>query len=280
MRWPPKVLRLLAALLLSRKLYATYDGRVIGPRQATVGLAQGSVLSPILYILYTSGISRNLPQAVTSLKFADDETLLARGPDLLTVLRTLQDGLQILADNLREGGVHLSPTKSTLCIFTRRRVPAVRDRIILDGVPLPESTEARCLGLIFDSKLTWNAHIRHVKQRCSGVLSFMRTIAHTSWGTPGAPTHGLLEPTEIHYEIRNGHLRSPYPIRMAPAGAAPERSPPGHHWGYAIFTSSCFTRRSRCSPGTPASASGTWVHTGPMEATAGAQGCRTVHPPD
>ena len=182
MRWPPKVLRLLAALLLSRKLYATYDGRVTGPRQATVDLAQGSVLSPILYILYTSGISRNLPQAVTSLKFADDETLLARGPDLPTVLRTLQDGLQILADNLREGGAHLSPTKSTLCIFTRRRVPAVRDRIILDGVPLPESTEARCLGLIFDSKLTWKAHIRHVKQRCAGVLSFMRTIAHTSWG--------------------------------------------------------------------------------------------------
>jgi len=160
MGWPPKVLRLLAALLLSRKIYATYDGRVIGPRQ---GLAQGSVLSPILYMLYTSGISRNLPQAVTSLKFTDDETLLARGPDLSTVLRTLQDGLQILADNLREGGAYLSPTKSTLCIFTRRRVPAVRDRIILDRIPLPESTEARCLGLIFDSKLTWNAHIRHVK---------------------------------------------------------------------------------------------------------------------
>jgi len=60
------MLRVLTALLMRRNVYATYEGRTIGPRRAFVGLAQGSVLSPLLYILYTNDVGRGIPRGVVS----------------------------------------------------------------------------------------------------------------------------------------------------------------------------------------------------------------------
>ena len=111
---PLKILGVLTALLTQRNLYATYERRMIGPRRAFIGLAQGSVLSPLLYLLYTSDISSNMPRGVVSLKFADDETLLVRGPSLQDVLQRLQGGLEVLAENLGENGIPC-PRQNPLC---------------------------------------------------------------------------------------------------------------------------------------------------------------------
>jgi len=42
--------------------------------------------------------------------------------------------------------------------------------------------QTKFLGLIFDRKLTFIPHIRHLKDKCTKTLNLLRILAHTSWG--------------------------------------------------------------------------------------------------
>lgn len=59
-------------LLSHRILYVREGNTLHGPRFTHTGLPQGSILSPLLYIIYTADLDRALPVAVRILQYADD----------------------------------------------------------------------------------------------------------------------------------------------------------------------------------------------------------------
>ena len=56
----------------------------------------------------------------------------------------------------------------------------------LYGTPIPVVTETKFLGLVFDRKLTFAAHIKYLKDRCLKALNLLRVVAHKDWGADGA----------------------------------------------------------------------------------------------
>ena len=50
------------------------------------------------------------------------------------------------------------------------------------GSPLPVVTETKFLGLVFDRKLTFAAHIKYLKDRCLKALNLLHAVAHKDWG--------------------------------------------------------------------------------------------------
>jgi len=48
--------------------------------------------------------------------------------------------------------------------------------------PIPVVEETKFLCLIFDQKLGFIPHIRHLKDKCTKALNLLRVLAHTSWG--------------------------------------------------------------------------------------------------
>ena len=53
--------------------------------------------------------------------------------------------------------------------------------------PIPFQTEAHFLGLIFDSKLSFIPHIRHLRKSCFQALNVLCILASTFWGADCAP---------------------------------------------------------------------------------------------
>jgi len=47
---------------------------------------------------------------------------------------------------------------------------------------IPVVTELKFLGLSFDKKLTFNKHIKFLKDRCMKALNLLRVVAHKDWG--------------------------------------------------------------------------------------------------
>ena len=56
----------------------------------------------------------------------------------------------------------------------------------LYGASIPVVTETKFLGVVFDRKLTFAAHIRYLKDRCMKALNLLRVIAHKDWGADSA----------------------------------------------------------------------------------------------
>ena len=54
--------------------------------------------------------------------------------------------------------------------------------LYLNGTHIPIIGEAKFLGLIFDSKLSFIPHITSLKNRCTKSLDHIKVLSNTTWG--------------------------------------------------------------------------------------------------
>jgi len=66
--------------------------------------------------------------------------------------------------------------------FCRLRKPHLDPSLTLNDTLIPVVEETKFLGLIFDHKLSFISHIKHLKEKCTKALNLLRVIAHTTWG--------------------------------------------------------------------------------------------------
>lgn len=141
------------------------------------GVPQGSVLGPILYLIFTSDLPTST-NIVTG-TFADDTAILASHEHPETASFLLQKSLDQIAIWLKKWRIKANETKSVNVTFTLRRgtCPFVN----LNDVEIPCSDHVKYLGLHLDSRLTWKKHI-FTKRKQLGLLvrKFYWLIGRTS----------------------------------------------------------------------------------------------------
>jgi hypothetical protein len=62
-------------------------------------------------------------------------------------------------------GLSISAMKSKVVLFSKKRTEAP-PRLTMGGICLPALTEFKNLGVVFDRRLTWNAHTKYMVKRC------------------------------------------------------------------------------------------------------------------
>ena len=65
-------------------------------------------------------------------------------------------------------------------VFTRKKHQKIKIKI--HGKDISMQNEIKFLGMIFDSKLTWNAHINSLVSKCLCRINLMRSVTSHSWG--------------------------------------------------------------------------------------------------
>lgn len=88
----------------------------------TQGVPQGSVLSPFLFNCVMAALPQKLPSGLQYSLYADDICMWAFGSHIEDIQTTLQEGLDIINIFLKERGMSLSYTKTTVLPFTRRQL--------------------------------------------------------------------------------------------------------------------------------------------------------------
>ena len=65
--------------------------------------------------------------------------------------------------------------------FTKLSIPPPIE-LRLGNIRIQKSETVKYLGLVFDSKLDWKAHIQQLKSKCNKALNLMRSVSSTEWG--------------------------------------------------------------------------------------------------
>lgn len=178
---PRIFIKMIYLLFCKRNLLFYVNGSEIDRRIGFKGLAQGSTLSPLLFNIYTIQIEQCLNNEIRMIQYADDVLIYMSSQNNIDLLTKMQDMLNTLHHNYQSLGLDISPNKSECVVFTKKRM--VPDfPLLLANHPLKISKSFKYLGVVFDSKSTWNLHVKYISGKCKKRINFLRTIAGVRWG--------------------------------------------------------------------------------------------------
>ena len=83
---------------------------------------------------------------------------------------------------MSENGFKFSTSKTVCIHFHQQYVFFPDPNILLGKTPIKVVKEAKYLGLIFDTKLTFKNHIKYLKTSCQKAVDILRVVGHTDWG--------------------------------------------------------------------------------------------------
>ena len=125
----------------------------------TCGVPQGSVLGPLLFILYINDLARCCLLGKISI-FADDTAIYFECSyiDELSIV-----GSTIMTDLDRWFNANLltlNTDKSFFCVFRKRtKIPNIPEKITFNGKSINRTKSIKYLGITLDELLNWNEHI-------------------------------------------------------------------------------------------------------------------------
>ena len=150
----------------------------------TVGVPQGSILGPLLFLIYINDLPSALDKLVPVM-FADDTNLVLRGKHLPEVVATLNCELESLNDFFKANKLKLNADKTKLVCFRKKGHPFEKEdlSVVLDGIKLDCEKNTTFLGIILDEHLTWQDHCDKVANkmaRNTGVLNRIKKLVPTT----------------------------------------------------------------------------------------------------
>lgn len=144
------------------------------------GSPQGSVISPILFIILLNDIPTI--KGVNLSLFADDSAIWRAGPKEDKNLHEIQLQLSIMKQFFDSWGFKVSTTKTVAVCFARKGHNVNYSNLRLGDKQIEYVEDVKFLGMIFDQKLTWKKHINYIEDRCKHRLNVMRAISGVDWG--------------------------------------------------------------------------------------------------
>ncbi|CAA9999210.1 unnamed protein product [Nesidiocoris tenuis] len=156
---PAQYAEIMQSYLSDRFFRIRYENACSGATRIQAGVPQGSVLGPLLYVLYTSDLPEREENTLAT--FADDTAILAVGETNYDTIPKLERSLKNLQNWTTKWRIKMNEMKSVHVDFTNKRIDYLPLR--LNAQVIPHANEAKYLGITMDARLRWKHHIKKKK---------------------------------------------------------------------------------------------------------------------
>ena len=164
--------------LSNRFQFVNINGTNSTIKPINIGVPQGSILGPLLFLIYINDLHRCIKYSKTY-HFADDTNLLIIDKSLKKLNKHLNADLSALVQWLRANKISLNTKKTELIIFKSRNKKISKTlNFRLSGQKLTPVNKIKYLGLIIDENLTFSQHLQDLSCKLSRSNGMLAKIRH------------------------------------------------------------------------------------------------------
>lgn len=176
-----KALQLIMDFLDKRKQYVGVNGGVSGEEDILFGVPQGSIIGPLLFLLYVNDVSLLKLHGSIQL-FADDMALVYSAQSYQILKKQIEEDLQLLNDWFNQRNLSMNAEKTRFMhILTKNLTQAnIFHSVSFNNQTILSCTEYEYLGLVIDQKLSWKNHVQKIIGKTSSYVYALKRIRHST----------------------------------------------------------------------------------------------------
>ena len=165
--------------LCNRKQFVEFENTKSSLLSVKCGVPQGSILGPLLFLIYINDLAHVSPKLFAIL-FADDSNFFCTGPNLNELVTTVNHELKNIVHWLNANRMSLNVEKTHYIVFSNRgKTTNLDTNVQIAGSVIEKVNFTKFLGIIIDKNLTWKFHVDHVCSKISkniGIILRCRKI--------------------------------------------------------------------------------------------------------
>lgn len=163
-KFPLYILKIIQNYLKDRTFAVTVNNAEFSEKSVVVGVPQGGILAPCLFIYYTSDLPTH--KCVKVALIADDIALYVSSLRRWLALKHIQEYLNILVEYYEKWKLKINSEKTELIVFSNAiKEENKKPYVVIDGVKVEIKRNVKYLGYFLDHKLSHNYHIKETKNK-------------------------------------------------------------------------------------------------------------------
>ncbi len=165
-----------ASYLNNRKQRVVLPGTHSNWNYIRAGVPQGSILGPLLFLLYINDIVKDINSNIRL--FADDTSLFVIVETPETASRTINSDLQTITNWSHRWLVSFNPKKTESLLISKKRNTLPHSPLLMNNVIVSEVESHKHLGIYFNNEGTWHQHIDYITGKAWRRINIMRKLKH------------------------------------------------------------------------------------------------------
>ena len=162
--------------LENRRQFVVVNGTPSGCSTISCGVPQGSILGPLLFILYINDLN-TISKKLRTIMFADDTNLFMTGKNLDEIKIQLNEELKIFSLWFQANLLSLNISKTSYIVFSKGLVSS-QTELFIQTVQIERVLETKFLGVIISHKLSWKSHITGVCSKMAKNTGIIAKVRH------------------------------------------------------------------------------------------------------
>ena len=190
-------LNLFKSYFAERLQVCSVNGKLSNPRIVSCGVPQGSILGPLLFLVYINDLP-NCLQFTSARLFADDTNITVSGKSIEEMERTINLDLLNVKEWLLANKLSLNIVKTEyLLIGSPHNIKHLSSEpnVCVGNESIERVQVTKALGVQLDEHLAFNSHVDHISGKISAGISALKRIKeYTDQETLKSVYYALVQP--------------------------------------------------------------------------------------